>query len=257
MDWMPQAIREGIFTIIFISGPLVVLAAVLGLSVGVIQAATQIQEQTLGSAVKIIGLFLALIVFGFYMFQYLRQYAIENIERAFRLVPSLGNYVKPRNNFLTQKAEGVDQRPGIDIPGLIEGSGAGASASKIADSVNAPDLVNINVDREPDRMAVPNGQIKEEDPNIKKIEDAFKAADPVRTEPQPQTTRPQPANTTPRQVVSPAPANTNSNPTTNQRQEEPKPQKPKNRERKSLTGALDKIRSSIDEFNQNNPEGVE
>ena len=49
---MPQAIREGIFTIIFISGPLVVLAAVLGLSVGVVQAATQIQEQTLASAVK-------------------------------------------------------------------------------------------------------------------------------------------------------------------------------------------------------------
>ena len=115
MDWMPQAIREGIFTIVFISGPLVILAATLGLSVGILQAATQIQEQTLASAVKIIGLFLALIVFGFYMFQYLKQYAVENVGRAFRLVPSLGTYIKPRKNFLSQREqEETDMRGGVN-----------------------------------------------------------------------------------------------------------------------------------------------
>ncbi|MDD9899100.1 MAG: flagellar biosynthetic protein FliQ [Candidatus Melainabacteria bacterium] len=100
MDWMPQAIREGIFTILFISGPLVVLAAGLGLTIGVIQAATQVQEQTLGSAVKIIGLFLALIIFGFYMFQYMSNYDSQTLERAFKLVPTLGTKAMPRRNFL-------------------------------------------------------------------------------------------------------------------------------------------------------------
>ena len=64
MDWMPQAIREGIFTIIFISGPLVVLAATLGLSVGIVQAATQIQEQTLPQTVKIFVIGFVILSFG-------------------------------------------------------------------------------------------------------------------------------------------------------------------------------------------------
>lgn len=98
MDWMPQAIREGIITILFISGPLVILAAGLGLTIGVIQAATQVQEQTLGSAVKVIGLFVALIIFGFYMFSYIRKYAATSIAKAFTMVPRLAHHPKPRQN---------------------------------------------------------------------------------------------------------------------------------------------------------------
>ncbi|NQY80966.1 MAG: flagellar biosynthetic protein FliQ [Candidatus Caenarcaniphilales bacterium] len=96
MDWIPEIIREGILTVLFISGPLVVLAASLGLFVGVLQAATQVQEQTLGSAVKVIGLFLALIISGFYMFSYLKRYAEKNISRAFSLIPTLTNHPMPR-----------------------------------------------------------------------------------------------------------------------------------------------------------------
>ncbi len=96
MDWIPEIIREGILTVLFISGPLVILAASLGLFVGVLQAATQVQEQTLGSAVKVIGLFLALIIGGFYMFSYLKRYAEKNISRAFSLIPTLTNHPLPR-----------------------------------------------------------------------------------------------------------------------------------------------------------------
>ena len=100
MDWIPEIIREGILTVLFISGPLVILAASLGLFVGVLQAATQVQEQTLGSAVKVIGLFLALIISGFYMFSYLKRYAEKNISRAFSLIPTLTNHPMPRTSFL-------------------------------------------------------------------------------------------------------------------------------------------------------------
>lgn len=96
MDWMPQAIREGLFVILLISGPLVILAAGLGLTIGILQAATQVQEQTLGSAVKIIGLFVAIITFGFYMFSYMKNYTEKNISRAFKLVPFLEEHPMPR-----------------------------------------------------------------------------------------------------------------------------------------------------------------
>jgi flagellar biosynthetic protein FliQ len=101
MDWVPEIIREGMLTAIFISGPLVVLAAALGLIVGILQAATQVQEQTLGSAVKILGIFLALIVGGFYMFSYLKKYTERNIVRAFQLIPTLEPHPMPRKNYFT------------------------------------------------------------------------------------------------------------------------------------------------------------
>ncbi len=111
MDWMPQAIRDGIFTVLFISGPLVLLAAALGLVIGIIQAATQVQEQTLGSAVKILGVFLALIVFGFYMFQYLKQYTSQTISRAFNMVPGLSSHPLPPKKLLKQPLKEETDHP--------------------------------------------------------------------------------------------------------------------------------------------------
>lgn len=231
MDWMPLAIREGIFTIIFISGPLVVLAAVLGLSVGILQAATQIQEQTLGSAVKILGLFLALIVFGFYMFQYLRQYAIDNLEKAFTLVPRLGTYAKPRDNFLTHKEDADTASPGVEVPGLDTTSSPGGASSKILDSLNEPDITNINEGQEIDRLGQPKSQIKEENTNLKKNEPNFNQVNEA------ELTKPAATEVIEEPVVRPAPARRPPEPTVT----------PKPRPRRSLTGALDRIRSSLEE----------
>jgi flagellar biosynthetic protein FliQ len=115
MDWVPEIIREGMLTAIFISGPLVVLAAALGLIVGILQAATQVQEQTLGSAVKILGIFLALIVGGFYMFSYLKKYTERNIVRAFQLIPTLEPHPMPRKNYFT-----TVEKKGSKLAGLPE-----------------------------------------------------------------------------------------------------------------------------------------
>jgi flagellar biosynthetic protein FliQ len=236
MDWMPQAIREGIFTIIFISGPLVVLAAVLGLAVGIVQAATQIQEQTLASAVKIIGLFLALIVFGFYMFQYLKQYTADNLQKAFRIVPSLGTYLKPRDNFLSHPVdEDGTSVKGVDIPDLNNIESPQTSASGLEGALNEPDRRNINVGKQADTLGLPKGQLKEKNNNVKKIDTSFKQVDTSSSR------APQPVKQNPRvlnePVVRPQPV---------QRPIEPVVT-PKPRPRKSLTGALDKIRSSLEE----------
>lgn len=145
MDWMPEAIREGIFTILFISGPLVILAAGLGLAVGILQAATQVQEQTLGSAVKVIGLLLALIVFGFYMFQYVSKYTAQALSKAFQLVPSLGSYVLPRDNFLTKPKEEEQITPQAPPTSLAKSGPNTSGATKLADAVNEPDVIQTNV----------------------------------------------------------------------------------------------------------------
>jgi len=212
MDWMPQTIREGLFTILFISGPLVILAAVLGLIIGVIQAATQVQEQTLGSAVKIIGLFITLIIFGFYMFQYLTKYTSDSLQRAFKLVPSLGSYVKPRNNFLTRKPE-TQALDGAKPPTeLAELNLPKSGGSKISDGeVNEPELARSNQSQSGlDRLGKPSMQIKTENPNIKKQDMPARQApaQPARQAPvQPARQTPvQPARQAPAQPARQAPA---------------------------------------------------
>ena len=201
MDWMPQTIREGLFTILFISGPLVILAAVLGLIIGVIQAATQVQEQTLGSAVKIIGLFITLIIFGFYMFQYLTKYTSDSLQRAFKLVPSLGSYVKPRNNFLTRKPE-TQALDGAKPPTeLAELNLPKSGGSKISDGeVNEPELARSNQSQSGlDRLGKPSMQIKTENPNIKKQDMPARQA-PAAVQPVRQAKAPAPAQQPARQA---------------------------------------------------------
>ncbi len=99
MDWMPQAIRDGIIVVLVISGPLVFAAAFIGLIVGILQAATQVQEQTIGSALKIIGVFALIIFAGFWMYQYLNQYTSKTLTSAFTFVTRQTQKAVPKNAF--------------------------------------------------------------------------------------------------------------------------------------------------------------
>lgn len=99
MDWMPQAIRDGIIVILVISGPLVIAAAAIGLIVGILQAATQVQEQTIGSALKIIGVFALIIFAGMWMYQYLNQYTSRTLSTAFTFIPRQTQKVVPPDAF--------------------------------------------------------------------------------------------------------------------------------------------------------------
>ena len=92
---MPQAVRDGIIVVLIISGPLVLAAAFIGLLIGILQAATQVQEQTIGSALKIIGVFTLIIFAGFWMYQYLNQYTLRTFTTAFTVVPHRTQKVIP------------------------------------------------------------------------------------------------------------------------------------------------------------------
>lgn len=56
--------REALYLIVILAGPLLLSALLVGLIVGVLQAATQIQEQTLSFIPKLLALVIALAVMG-------------------------------------------------------------------------------------------------------------------------------------------------------------------------------------------------
>lgn len=59
--------ERGVFAVLQIAGPLLITALVIGLLVSIFQATTQIQEQTLAFIPKIVGVLVALIIFGPWM----------------------------------------------------------------------------------------------------------------------------------------------------------------------------------------------
>jgi flagellar biosynthetic protein FliQ len=63
-DVVLQVGREALFLIVALAGPLLLAALAVGLIVGVLQAATQIQEQTLSFIPKLLALVIALVLMG-------------------------------------------------------------------------------------------------------------------------------------------------------------------------------------------------
>ncbi|GBG94921.1 flagellar biosynthesis protein, FliQ [Ligilactobacillus salitolerans] len=66
--------REAIIRILVVSGPIVVVAMVVGLIVSIFQATTQIQEQTLSFVPKLVAIFATLILAGNFMINVLGEF---------------------------------------------------------------------------------------------------------------------------------------------------------------------------------------
>jgi flagellar biosynthetic protein FliQ len=73
--------RDGVWTLIKVSSPLMLVGLGVGLVVALFQALTQIQEMTLVFVPKIIAMFLALIIALPFMGQVLGNYMIRLAER--------------------------------------------------------------------------------------------------------------------------------------------------------------------------------
>ena len=57
MEMLTEFLAKGFMTMLSISMPCVLVAAAIGLVVGIIQAVTQVQEQTISAAPKIFAVF--------------------------------------------------------------------------------------------------------------------------------------------------------------------------------------------------------
>jgi type III secretion HrpO family protein len=62
---------------VLISAPPIVAALAVGLILAILQALTQIQEQTLQTAARLIAVFAMLIFFGYWMAAHIYQFALE------------------------------------------------------------------------------------------------------------------------------------------------------------------------------------
>ena len=66
----------GIIQILLLTAPILIVGTVVGLIISILQATTQIQDQTISFVPKIVAIMAALIIFGPWMFTVLRTYTI-------------------------------------------------------------------------------------------------------------------------------------------------------------------------------------
>lgn len=99
MDFLVEYLAKGFYVMLTISMPCVLVAASVGLVVGILQAVTQVQEQTIAAAPKIIGVFLTIVILGISYIHSLSEYFKEGLYIAFNLVPKTETYVLPSDYY--------------------------------------------------------------------------------------------------------------------------------------------------------------
>ncbi|WP_062048739.1 flagellar biosynthesis protein FliQ [Bacillus sp. JCM 19034] len=78
--------ENAVWVVLFVAGPLLLVALGLGLFVSIFQATTQIQEQTLAFIPKIVGVFVALILFGPWMLSTVTNFAYQIFNNLHRFI---------------------------------------------------------------------------------------------------------------------------------------------------------------------------
>ncbi|MBI9103223.1 MAG: flagellar biosynthesis protein FliQ [Spirochaetales bacterium] len=76
-----EIMRSGIFQVMMLAAPVLIISMIVGLTVSIFQATTSIQEQTLTFVPKIAAIFITLMFFGEWMLTSMREYAIDIIMR--------------------------------------------------------------------------------------------------------------------------------------------------------------------------------
>lgn len=96
---LTEYLAKGFMTMLAISMPCVLVAAAIGLVVGIIQAVTQVQEQTISAAPKIFAVFLVIIIGGMGFIKLLTNLFQEGAVLAFNAVPKNDSYVLPADYY--------------------------------------------------------------------------------------------------------------------------------------------------------------
>lgn len=99
VEILAEYLSKGFITMLTISMPCVLVAAGIGLVVGILQAVTQVQEQTIAAAPKILGVFLIIIIGGFGFIRLLTNLFYEGMALAFNGVTKNDNYALPSDHY--------------------------------------------------------------------------------------------------------------------------------------------------------------
>ena len=99
MELLMEYMARGFVVMLLISMPCVLVAALVGLVVGILQAVTQVQEQTIAAAPKILAVFLVIIIGGYGYVRLLTNLLNEGFAMAFNVVPKNETYVLPTDYY--------------------------------------------------------------------------------------------------------------------------------------------------------------
>ncbi len=117
MEALVEYLARGFLIMLAISMPCVLVAAGIGLVIGILQAVTQVQEQTIAAAPKILGVFLIIVIGGMGFINLLRGFFNEGMVIAFNFISKNDSYVLPSDYYkYTTPFEGEmkDQFKNID-----------------------------------------------------------------------------------------------------------------------------------------------
>ena len=121
MEMLTEYLAKGFMTMLAISMPCVLTAAAIGLVVGIIQAVTQVQEQTIAAAPKIFAVFLVIIVGGLGFIKLLTNLFLEGSALAFNGVTKNDAYVLPADyHRYTTPFENEMKADKMNMPGAKE-----------------------------------------------------------------------------------------------------------------------------------------
>ena len=112
MEVLMEYMAKGFVTMLMISMPCVLTAAGIGLVVGIIQAVTQVQEQTIAAAPKIVGVFLVIILLGVGYVRILTEFILQGTNLAFSVIPTDDEYVLDNNYYKYTKPFAAEMKDG-------------------------------------------------------------------------------------------------------------------------------------------------
>lgn len=99
MELLTEYLAKGFMVMLSISMPCVLVAAAIGLVVGIIQAVTQVQEQTISAAPKIFAVFLVIIIGGMGFIKLLTNLFLDGTALAFNTVTKTDSYALPADYY--------------------------------------------------------------------------------------------------------------------------------------------------------------
>lgn len=113
MELLVEFLARGFLVMLTISMPCVLCAAGVGLVVGILQAVTQVQEQTIAAAPKIISVFLTIVALGMFYINTLTGYFKDGVYLAFNIVPKNGSYVLPADYYYHTSPFAAEMKDGV------------------------------------------------------------------------------------------------------------------------------------------------
>jgi len=139
MESLVEFLGKGFMVMLSVSMPCVLMAALVGLVVGILQAVTQVQEQTIAAAPKIVIVFLTIVLLGGYFIKLLTNYFYEGANIAFQIIPKTENFVLPSNYYKYTRPFANEMNDKIQTgtlnKNLINGTGKGFDKKRTKNSI--------------------------------------------------------------------------------------------------------------------------